>query len=491
MGGIHMIDYDDLSKEQKYIVDYNPPQHQLITGVAGSGKTVLAILKAKRILETEPSAKILFLTYHNSLLQYIQNELQGILAKTYHQFIHNYLYPYEWQQICGSENGREKFIREAIQCVVPFDSPYFKKYYVFEHEINLIDNLGLTKLQYKTGESTTRYDGLYVSNYDKDMFYSVYEKYKEIIKHNNYVYDWPETSHKLLDILRHAPSELKIQPKQFDYIFIDEIQNFSLTMFLSLKYFLKNSTYGMIVFGDNSQRSYGYRNSIEALTKQFSCVFPPLAINYRTPLHVADFIKDITRTPYWSKNGQLVIFRNLEHTNFKPTLCRFIAPPKRYDSLYVAALYLIQSYFAYVRNKKICVAFRHVAEAKSFSSWLLFEGYPNQNLSEKDATYDYHHDFYVSTIHAMSGLEFDVLILVNFTEDEYADIEEEQQYKDLSNLLYMAVSRVKQNVVFLHPKESAVVCVFPINDANYEIKELSEWEVDRLCKIRDNIRNGW
>jgi superfamily I DNA/RNA helicase len=62
--------------------------HRIVYGVAGSGKTVLLIARAKLLAE-EPERRILVLCYNRLLAQYLENALsahQGVTAMTFHRW---------------------------------------------------------------------------------------------------------------------------------------------------------------------------------------------------------------------------------------------------------------------------------------------------------------------------------------------------------------------------------------------------------------------
>lgn len=52
--------------------------HVLVRGIPGSGKTVVLVEKTKEILENEPNAKILFITFNHTLRAYIQSQFEDV-----------------------------------------------------------------------------------------------------------------------------------------------------------------------------------------------------------------------------------------------------------------------------------------------------------------------------------------------------------------------------------------------------------------------------
>lgn len=90
---------DQLDPDQKRIVDA-PINNMWISGFAGSGKSVILVHKALSILEADPSAKIVFVVYTNSLVDLFKTGLMtlgynDIEVKTIYGFMsENDMYDY-------------------------------------------------------------------------------------------------------------------------------------------------------------------------------------------------------------------------------------------------------------------------------------------------------------------------------------------------------------------------------------------------------------
>lgn len=87
-----IIRRDRLDPEQRGIVDAPIINNMWIAGFAGSGKSVILVHKAIKILENNPSAKVLFVVYTQSLVDLFRTGLatlgqQGIEVKTIYDFM--------------------------------------------------------------------------------------------------------------------------------------------------------------------------------------------------------------------------------------------------------------------------------------------------------------------------------------------------------------------------------------------------------------------
>ena len=89
-----------LNPEQDKLVRLDPRGHLLIRGVAGSGKTTIALYRAKYLsenyLDMFTANKILVLTYNSTLVAFMREQakelgLEGVEISTFHQWVWRYL----------------------------------------------------------------------------------------------------------------------------------------------------------------------------------------------------------------------------------------------------------------------------------------------------------------------------------------------------------------------------------------------------------------
>ncbi len=107
-----IIRRDRLDPDQKRIVDAPISSNMWIAGFAGSGKSVILVHKAISILNSNPSAKVVFVVYTQSLVDLFRTGLatlghQGIDVKTIYEFMdggnmYDYIFCDEVQDCTGS-----------------------------------------------------------------------------------------------------------------------------------------------------------------------------------------------------------------------------------------------------------------------------------------------------------------------------------------------------------------------------------------------------
>lgn len=125
-----IIRRDRLDPEQREIIDAPIDKNMWISGFAGSGKSVLLVHKAIKILEKNPRAKVLFVVYTQSLVDLFRTGLatlghRGIEVKTIYEFMENgNMYDYilcDEVQDCTNSMIREIMTRARCNVIVAGD----------------------------------------------------------------------------------------------------------------------------------------------------------------------------------------------------------------------------------------------------------------------------------------------------------------------------------------------------------------------------------
>ena len=98
----------ELSERQKDILKLPINENYLITGGPGTGKTVLAVYRAKMAVEASDYKPVLLLVYNNPLKEYISSALKqkfyyNIDVNTYHQWIYDIYREYGFGNVPDAE----------------------------------------------------------------------------------------------------------------------------------------------------------------------------------------------------------------------------------------------------------------------------------------------------------------------------------------------------------------------------------------------------
>lgn len=94
----------ELDKNQKAVLDLPVTDNYLVVGGPGTGKTVLAVYRAKKAIEESSYKPVLLLVYNNPLKEYISASLKklkisNIDVSTYHQWIFDVFREYQFGSV--------------------------------------------------------------------------------------------------------------------------------------------------------------------------------------------------------------------------------------------------------------------------------------------------------------------------------------------------------------------------------------------------------
>ena len=106
-----------LTAEQEQQARAIGPGHRIFFGVAGSGKTILLLARAKWLASIHPHARLLLLCYNNTLLSFLRHGLQGYPSITVETFVTWALKRYALPQ--GESNWSESTITRAVEAQQP------------------------------------------------------------------------------------------------------------------------------------------------------------------------------------------------------------------------------------------------------------------------------------------------------------------------------------------------------------------------------------
>ncbi|MBN2033895.1 MAG: UvrD-helicase domain-containing protein [Deltaproteobacteria bacterium] len=254
-----------LAPEQKPLVDLPMDGIQFVKGVAGSGKTTVAIYRANRILKENPKAKVLFMTYSKTLAHSAKEILDDILLpqdasriETIH--FHKWMFDLISKQNKRSpriikEETRLEMIQKSIELVGKetksklLDRPASW----FDDEISeAIKGRGFKDYQeYANAERVGRATSL--AEGGRKVVWDVFLAYQKLLGSR---LDWDDLPARCFDIIQNKDTGLV-----YDHVIIDEAQDlspYSLKLALSI---CKTGSPSSFVVADAAQSIYrrGFR----------------------------------------------------------------------------------------------------------------------------------------------------------------------------------------------------------------------------------------
>ena len=274
-----MLKQIQLVGEQKRIL-FLPVKNPIqIKGVAGSGKTTVAMYRAKHLQDTqsnlfEPSRVVLF-TFNKTLAKYIESLLpviqggysrdsdirdasvrdgMGMEVINFHSWAFRFLRDKRrmafGETVMGS--SQERLVEDAMRSQLDYGqgilakSPDF-----FLEEISWMKGqMFRTAAQYNEAKRTGRGSGDRVTQKDKVVIWRVFEKYNSLLNARG-KFDFDDYALMLLEEIA-KPGFI---PK-YTHIVVDEAQDLSKAQMLAISKLVKPETSSITIIADAAQRIY-------------------------------------------------------------------------------------------------------------------------------------------------------------------------------------------------------------------------------------------
>ncbi|KOO43087.1 3'-5' exonuclease [Priestia koreensis] len=213
------------SDQQKEVINYSGSQ-LLIRGIAGSGKTLILLKKARDVAEKNPNETVAVFSYGNPLSDSAKRQLESynlpnLTVKTFHSWaMRTYCLVFRKRKIYMTNR---QVISDAIKEV---STIYPKHRFItnkdlkgfIEEEISWIKGSDLCQREkYMKEPRKGRGGKVRVTPEDREVIFKIYEEYEKI---RDYRLDYDDLGLQLSRNLDKIPDEQK-----FDHVFIDEAQD--------------------------------------------------------------------------------------------------------------------------------------------------------------------------------------------------------------------------------------------------------------------------
>lgn len=275
-----------LKGEQKRVLFLQVTDPIQIKGVAGSGKTTVALYRAKHLLDTQSNlfqeAKVAIFTYNKTLVKYINaitpqisggyqadsEEIKPTKPKGINVFVTNF---HKWAYHFIEQNGislskvvdnRRVFktisgvvqnnIVSTIKAKYSTQNIATKTVDFFVEEIAWMKGKAFqTKEEYFEAKRAGRGTNDRVTKADKETIWNIYTDYNNQLKTNDQV-DFDDYALLCLRIIASNP---KLQ-KPFTHIIVDEAQDLSKAQILVISQIVSEETKSISIIADAAQRIY-------------------------------------------------------------------------------------------------------------------------------------------------------------------------------------------------------------------------------------------
>jgi superfamily I DNA/RNA helicase len=437
--------------KQKEVLALPGEGHAVVLGTAGSGKTTMAIHRAALLAnpDTTFGGKVLLVTFNRTLLAYLRfwqpSELGDVTFENYHRFARGYLSSRgkmgsSW--ICRNDDSRGKLIGEAVDRVrerldgAP-RSLFERSSRFFEEEIRFIDRYGLNLDDYVGADRYGR--GGPFARELRPMMFEIHNEYRHVREEAGYRYDWDDLAGAVLEELEADKGD-----RLYRHVVIDEGQDFSPQMLRSLAAAIPADG-SLTFFGDMAQQIYGRQFSWRSAGLRIPHGTVRFKRNYRNTPEIANLGLAIAAMPYFRDVPDMVEPDEFEPSGPPPSLVEC-------DSIVEETKFVIEMAKDAARSGSVGVLMRrHQDEARFAAAFK--EG---QRLHKDMHYWDPGPGISWGTVHAAKGYEFDTVILVGLSADAWPEPQavrvdgEEVATADDGRLLYVGVTRAKQELIMTH-----------------------------------------
>ena len=434
--------------------DFNGPVK--VTGEAGTGKTVVAMHRAKYLAQNSERT-ILFTTFTANLVGDIQENLKILLPydsipnvkvinidKLVIKFLNsnkiNSQIIYDEKVLCVYW---EKAILNSKE-----DLSFDEKFFMDEwHKIAM--NLEEFTLQkYLTVPRVGR--GLRLDKNTRMKVWHVFLEYVELIT-NDHILDIDYATYLCRDIIK------KQGVSYYDSVIVDEAQDMSNNTFKFLRLLAgPEHQNDMFIVGDSHQRIYKNKAILSKCGINVKGRSTVLRINYRTTEETRKYayglLNDIKFDDLDNDYNNNTICKSLTHGE-EPNIKSFTCFEEQSDFIYNEISNLISE-----GNKlnEMCIVSRSHKQIDNLAIFLNQKGILSYKINDKSTDNSSEQGVRLATMHRVKGLEFKYIFaisindsLIPYIEHQSDDVELEESLKIESSLLYVALTRAQKKVYVL------------------------------------------
>ena len=519
-----------IQKEQNDIIRTSPKTNLIVQGVAGSGKTTVAMHRISYILynyEQFRPEDFYIIGSNRILLNYITSvlpdlDVYGIRQMTMEQLLIRLLYE-DWdgekyqvaeldrndRKACAKSGVEwfrdlEEFCRGYERSVVPAETIYLRpgkelmtsesiENYLdcnpgmsMQSKINMLNETVMSKLEneimgkevsYTAAEKRElqkTYRSYFGKNIWKGSIYELYEDFLEQQREKGYEIFLHGNEYDIYDLAALAYIYKRIKEtdgiREASHVIIDEAQDFGMMAYGALTYCMRGCTY--TIMGDVSQNiHYGYGlNDWEELKKLVLTGtfdhFGLLKKSYRNTVEISGFATEILRHGDFSIYPVEPIIRHGKEVS--KLSCR-------------DQIEMLQKAVITIRGWEkegydtIAVICRDEAESQEVSQALATQ---LQVADSHLETAEFGHGVIVLPVEYSKGLEFDAVLLFNPSEEHYPS---EDQYV---KLLYVAATRALHELTVVYMDNLTDLIASPVS----EDKKMISLEHEIKPKVRRYVK---
>ena len=445
---------------QRALVEINSKGPVLVLGGAGTGKTVVAMHRAKYLAEkvfTAPGDKILFTTFSKSLAADIKNclssicdeeSLKRIEVTNIDHWMTVFLKRNGFNFQIASETEVKSFWGDALK-LAPSTEHFKESFYRDEWRIviqpNAVCNLNDYLKVSRMGSSRN------INRETRINIWPVFERLRKLFYDSGKV--------EFIDLFRETISFIEKNPELSFYrsVIVDEGQDMSTEAFRLIRQIVPENNNDLFILGDCHQKIYAHKVMLSGCGINISSQRTMhLKLNYRTTDEIRRWASKLFDSVQVDDlNGGIDVqegYRSLLHGAY-PEVREFASESDELNFLAGQCKNLISSR---VLPESICVVARTNDIINRYKEHFSNSGLPTFLISRDASDIPSCKGIRFATMHRVKGLEFDHVLIAAVNKDVLPlkrvmdDIDNDTAFEEADlrerSLLYVAVTRAKKSV---------------------------------------------
>lgn len=442
----------------------HPTQHKLaigdrsgpvrVLGGAGTGKTVLAMHRAKWLAEnrTPDGKKVLFTTFTRNLATDIEQNLRTLCGsqalakievKNLDAWVHGFMRARKLEHRIVYDRKQDAALQAWQAALAVRDTKLDLPDDFYEKELeHVILAQGVTTLEeYRTVRRTGRAGVL--SRSKRDAVWPVFEEYRGQL-----------ASRKLKEVddaYREVAGMLdadRAEAGSYSAIVVDETQDFGPQALRLLRAMIEHGPNDLFFVGDGHQRIYSrHRAAMSKCGIDIRGRARKLYLNYRTTDEIrrqaVALLEGCDVDDLDDGHDETKRYKSLSHGPAPE-----VVPVNGLEAAAARAAEFLHSWWRAQDGgppPSVCVIASSEKNREAMARQLQSAGFPGVTISAQSNHADAHDAIHFATMHRAKGLEFDAVVVV--APDEYLGAPELTQ--DKRRLLYVALTRAKRAALLL------------------------------------------
>lgn len=455
----------DLKKAQKDVMYLNSDNPVQIKGVAGSGKSTIAVYRAEHLLKENSGMfeqfKVAIFTYNKTLVQHLknlydnafvsQNSFRGIkdndipAITNFHKWAYHFISDYyKKNKINTIQSKMQREIINEIKKKYLKERIANKSTEFFLEEISWIKGKMINSLnEYKSVTRVNRGQTDRVTQKDREVIWQILVDYSQALKRMNYV-DFDDYALICYDIIKKNLNFVA----PFNHLIIDEAQDLNKAQIKVLSMLVDSNRMGITIIADSAQRIYksGFSWSEVGINVQGGRTVE-LHKNYRNTIHIARAAVSLLEKDI--ESNQYTKVETARNGSKKPIVGNFNNSDEQ-SSFLIKEINKIK-----IENElgSIAILHRNTEGLRQIEELLTSNKINSNNLREYSQPKD--KSVNICTMSSIKGLEFDHVFVIDLNEEiiplpaGFSEENDENHISTERRLLYTSMTRARESLYLL------------------------------------------